>query len=64
MRPFVNMLIMFMLRIIKRKNGLYPPTMIQSLVRAFDCLIQAHKEQHVLETSCAPLKPFNILIDK
>jgi hypothetical protein len=35
---------MFMLRMIKRNDGLYPPTMIQSLVHAFDCLIQAHKE--------------------
>jgi hypothetical protein len=38
--------------------------MIQSLVHAFDRLIQAHEEQHTLETNFAPLKPFNILIDK
>jgi hypothetical protein len=48
----------------KRDNGLYPPTMIQSFVHAFDFLIWAHEEQHTLETSCAPLKPFNIFIDK
>jgi hypothetical protein len=53
-----------MLQVIKRDGGLYSLTMIQSLVHAFDCLIQVHEEQHTLETSYAPLKPFNILIDK
>ncbi len=39
LRPFINMFIMFMLQVTKRNNGLYPPTMIQSLVCAFNCLI-------------------------
>jgi hypothetical protein len=53
-----------MLEVTRRDDGLYPPTTIQSLVHAFNCLIRAHEKQHTLETSCAPLKPSNILIDK
>jgi hypothetical protein len=64
LKVFVNMFIMLMLQVIRRNDGLDPPTMIQSLVCAFDYLIRVHEEQHTLEMSCAPLKPFNILIDK
>jgi hypothetical protein len=44
------MLAMFMMQVIRRDGGLYPSTVIQSFVRAFGCLIQAHEEQCTLET--------------
>jgi hypothetical protein len=50
MRPFVNMLAMFMMQMIRKDGGLYPQTMIQSLVRALGSLIQVHEEQCTLET--------------
>jgi 3-methyladenine DNA glycosylase Tag len=49
MRPFVNMLAMFMMQVIRRDVGLYPPTIIQSFIRALGCLKQAHEEQCTLK---------------
>ncbi len=41
---------MFMMQMIRKDGGLYPQTMIQSLVRALGSLIQVHEEQCTLET--------------
>jgi hypothetical protein len=58
LRPFVNMFIMFMLEVTRRDDGLYPPTTIQSLVRAFDCLIRTHEKLTHFKNKLCTIKTF------
>lgn len=60
---FVDMLVFFMLQIMKQNKSFYPPTSISNMFCVDVCLIWFKQEQSIIENGVALGKKLNTLID-